>query len=166
MTRRATSLRIASPGWISWHQNNNNSSVRPAAERPSYAASRKWGRISTSTDRDPAGDPKMSTTKSTVHQDEHGVLRVGGTRVMLDSVIAAFHQGHSAETVVQEYPALSLEEVYGAFAYSLGNKHEVDQYLRRQDEVWNQWRERAEAVTSPVVQRVRARSGKAGADVP
>lgn len=107
----------------------------------------------------------MSTTKSYVRQDEHGVLRVGGTRVMLDSVIAAFHQGHSAETVVQEYPALSLEEVYGAFAYYLANKHEVDQYLRRQDEVWNQWREKAQAVTSPVVQRLRRQSVKAEADV-
>jgi hypothetical protein len=85
---------------------------------------------------------------------------------MLDSVIAAFHQGHSAETVVQEYPALSLEEVYGAFAYYLANKHEVDQYLRRQDEVWTQWREKAEAVASPVVQRLRGQSVKAGADRP
>jgi hypothetical protein len=85
---------------------------------------------------------------------------------MLDSVIAAFHLGHSAETVVQEYPALSLEEVYGAFAYYLANKDEVDQYLRRQDEVWNQWREKAAAVTSPVVQRLRAQAAKAEADVP
>jgi hypothetical protein len=29
---------------------------------------------------------KMSTTKSYVRRDEHGVLRVGDSRVMLDSV--------------------------------------------------------------------------------
>ena len=40
---------------------------------------------------------------------------------MLDSVVAAFHQGHSAETIAQQYPALSLEEIYGAITYYLAN---------------------------------------------
>ena len=48
---------------------------------------------------------------SYVRKDDHGVLRVGETRVMLDSVVAGFHQGHSAETIAQQYPALTLEEV-------------------------------------------------------
>ena len=102
----------------------------------------------------------METTKSYVRADEHAVLRVGATRVMLDSVVAAFDQGHSAETIAQQYPSLSLEEVYGAITYYLANKDEVDQYLRRQDEVWRQWREKAEAVTSPVVQRLRQQAVK------
>jgi len=46
--------------------------------------------------------------------DETGVYRIGNTRVMLDSVLAGFQQGHSAETIRQQYPALSLEEVYGS----------------------------------------------------
>jgi uncharacterized protein (DUF433 family) len=108
----------------------------------------------------------MQTTNPYVRQDEHGVLRVGETRVMLDSVVAAFHQGHSPETVAQQYPALSLEEVYGAITYYLANKPEVDQYLRRQDEVWRQWRERASTVSSPVVQRLRSQAAKTGADAP
>jgi uncharacterized protein (DUF433 family) len=49
--------------------------------------------------------------------DEHGVMRVGATHVMLDSVLASFHAGSTAETIAQEYPSLSLEEVYGAIAY-------------------------------------------------
>jgi uncharacterized protein (DUF433 family) len=106
----------------------------------------------------------MQTAKIYVRQDEHGVLRVGDTRVMLDSVVAAFQQGHSAETIGQQYPALSLEEVYGAIAYYLANEEDVNQYLRRQDEVWKQWREKANAVTSPVVQRLRRHDAKAEAD--
>ena len=43
----------------------------------------------------------MSETKSYVRLDENGVLRVGAGRVMLDSVVAAFQQGHSAETIRQ-----------------------------------------------------------------
>jgi uncharacterized protein (DUF433 family) len=98
----------------------------------------------------------MQASRIYVRQDETGVLRVEGTRVMLDSVVAAFLQGHSAETIAQKYPAFSLEEVYGAVTYYLANEAEVSQYLRRQDELWKQGREQAEAVASPVVQRLRA----------
>jgi uncharacterized protein (DUF433 family) len=97
----------------------------------------------------------MQAAKTYVRQDEHGVLRIGETRVMLDSVVAAFHLGHSAETITQQYPGLTLEEAYGAIAYYLANQADVDQYLRNQEEVWNQWREKAKAVESPVVQRLR-----------
>jgi uncharacterized protein (DUF433 family) len=97
----------------------------------------------------------MLSAKIYVRQDEQGVFRVAGTRVMPDSVIAAFHQGHSPERIAQQYPALKLEEVYGAITYYLANQVDVDQYLRKQDEVWNQWREKANSVESPVVQRLQ-----------
>jgi uncharacterized protein (DUF433 family) len=103
----------------------------------------------------------MPPTKTYVRRDEHGVLRVGDTRVMLDSVVAAFHQGHSAETIGQQYPALSLEEVYGAIAYYLANQVDVDQYLGRQEELWKRLREKANAVTNPVVERPRRQAAKA-----
>ena len=63
----------------------------------------------------------MSATTSYVRVDPHGVHRVADTRVMLDSVVAAFHQGNSPETIQQQYPALSLEEVCGSIAYYLAN---------------------------------------------
>src|SRR3974390_2296584 len=91
-----------------------------------------------------------------------GAYRVGETRVMLDSVVAAFLQGHSAETIRQQYPALTLEEVYGSIAYYLAHTAEVNAYLRRQDEVWNQWQTRLRDQPSPVVERLRALA-KAGA---
>ena len=106
----------------------------------------------------------MQASRIYVRQDESGVFRVGDTRVMLDSVVAGFHQGHSAETIAQQYPALSLEEVYGAIAYYLANRAEVDQYLRRQDEVWKQARENANAAVSPVTQRLRGLAAEAGAN--
>jgi uncharacterized protein (DUF433 family) len=92
----------------------------------------------------------MQPAKIYVRQDEGNVLRVGDCRVMLDSVIAAFHLGNSAETTAQQYPALRLEEVYGAITYNLANQVDVDKYLRMQDEVWKQWREKASAIESPV----------------
>jgi uncharacterized protein (DUF433 family) len=91
-----------------------------------------------------------------VRTDEHGVLRVGRSRVMLDSVVAAFEAGHSPETIREQYPALRLEEVYGALTYYLARAPEVEAYLRRQDAVWAGGRARAAAAPPAVVARLRA----------
>jgi uncharacterized protein (DUF433 family) len=102
------------------------------------------------------GKVAMGQEKSYVRVDKGGVYRVGASRVMLDSVVAAFRQGHSPETIKQQYPALSLEEVYGSIAYYLAHVGEVDAYLRRQDAVWEQWRARSEEQPSAVAERLRA----------
>lgn len=92
--------------------------------------------------------------KQYVRVDEHGVLRVGNTRVLFDSVVAAFEQGHSPETIQQQFPDLSLEEVYGACTYYLAHHDEVQAYLKRQETLWKTLL--AEARSSPVVKRLRA----------
>ncbi len=82
--------------------------------------------------------------KRYVRVDEHGVMRVGNTRVMLDSIVAGFEQGHSPETIQQQFPALSLEEVYGAITYYLACRDDVQAYLKRQDALWEKLRAEAE----------------------
>lgn len=94
--------------------------------------------------------------KQYVRIDEHGVMRVGQTRVMLDGVVAAFDQGHSAETIREQYPSLSLEDVYGAIAYYLGNQGEVEEYLKRQEAEWAKWRAKIDENPNPIMQRLRA----------
>ena len=89
-----------------------------------------------------------------IREDQYGVKRVGETRVMLDSVVAAFHQGHSAESITQQYPSITLEEAYGAITFYLGNKVAVDEYLRCQDDVWKKEREKTNQNASPVVARL------------
>jgi len=103
----------------------------------------------------------MQSAKTYVRIDEHGVMRVGETRVMLDSIVAAFQQGHSAETIQQQYPALSLEQVYGAIAHYLAHRDEVEKYLDRQGEVWRRSRERVGQRPSPVVERLRSQAADA-----
>lgn len=63
------------------------------------------------------------------------VQMVAGTRVSLDSIVYAFLDGQSAEAIAQAFPVLALEQVYGAIAYYLAHRDEVDRYLeaRRQD---------------------------------
>ena len=58
-----------------------------------------------------------------------GVYRVGDTRVSLDSLVYLFREGMSAESMVECYPALTLEQVHGALAFYLGNQKEIDLYL-------------------------------------
>ena len=58
-----------------------------------------------------------------------GAYLVGNTRVSLDSLVYLFREGISAESMVESYPALTLEQVHGAIAFYLGNRKEVDAYL-------------------------------------
>lgn len=97
----------------------------------------------------------MGTTEQYVRTDQNGVMRVAGTHVMLDSVVAAFDQGHSPESIRSQYPSLSLEQVYGTITYYLAHRDEVDAYLRRQDAEWAKWRAVAEQRRGPVVDRLR-----------
>jgi uncharacterized protein (DUF433 family) len=94
--------------------------------------------------------------KTYVRADEHGVWRVGQTRVSLDSVVYAFRQGHAPETIRQQYTALSLEEVYGAIAFYLANKDLVDHYLECQERCWEELRQKTEQNPGPVIERLRA----------
>ncbi len=108
----------------------------------------------------------MNSSKRYVEPDSQGVLRVGSLGVSLDSVVIAFQDGHSPETIQQHYPALSLEEVYGAVAYYLANRNEVDQYLKRQEQLWEQARQHAAQKPNPVVQRLRALAKVSGSTAP
>ncbi|MCC6124747.1 MAG: DUF433 domain-containing protein [Pirellulales bacterium] len=57
---------------------------------------------------------------------------IGGTRVSLDSIVLAFLQGLSPEAIAAEcFPTLALEQVYGAIAYYLANRPEIDAYLKK-----------------------------------
>jgi len=60
-----------------------------------------------------------------------GVARVGGTRVTLDTVVRAFTRGATAEEIAQQYPSLSLPDVYAVISYYLQNREEVDKYLEK-----------------------------------
>jgi uncharacterized protein (DUF433 family) len=83
-------------------------------------------------------------------------MRVGKTRVMLDSIVVAFKDGHSAETIQQQFPALTLEEVYGAITFYLSHTDEVKEYLKHQEALWEKWRKETASSPNPVVERLRA----------
>lgn len=59
-----------------------------------------------------------------------GGYYVAESRVSLDSVIYAFLLGESPEEIVESFPALTLEEVYGAITFYLADRDAIDAYLR------------------------------------
>jgi uncharacterized protein (DUF433 family) len=64
-----------------------------------------------------------------------GVVRVSATRVSLETVVAAFDAGATAEEIAQQYPSIDLATVYGVIAYVLDNRGDIDAYVsRRRDE--------------------------------
>jgi uncharacterized protein (DUF433 family) len=59
-----------------------------------------------------------------------GGYYIAGTRVSLDSLVYAFHSGEIPEAIQQQYPSLSLEQVYGAITFYLGHQAEVNANIR------------------------------------
>ncbi len=73
----------------------------------------------------------VSTSEIKLTKTEGGVLRIGNTRVSIDSVIIAFNQGSAPEQIVYDYDTLTLAEVYAAISYYLQNRETVDAYLAK-----------------------------------
>src|SRR4051794_16201795 len=90
----------------------------------------QWNQLPKSWDK-PVPEPS-----SYVRVDQSGALRVGKYRISLDSVVYSFQNGDAAETIQRNFPLLTLEQIYGAIAFYLGHKDDVDDYLRRQQALW------------------------------
>jgi len=78
-------------------------------------------------------------TREYIEQRDGGYW-IAGTRISLDSVVYAFLRGAAPESIAQSFPALKLEEVYGAITYYLGHQQNVDSYLRQNDREFEELR--------------------------
>lgn len=47
------------------------------------------------------------------------------------SIVYDFRQGGTPEQIVLSFPTLNLEQIYGAIAFYLQNREEIDEYLRQ-----------------------------------
>jgi len=66
-----------------------------------------------------------------LNADADGVVRVGGTRVTLDTIVEAFQEGLTPEEIQQQYPSVGLPDLYSAVTYYLHHREEVEEYLSR-----------------------------------
>ncbi len=97
-----------------------------------------------------------------LRQDERGVIRVGSTRVTLDTVVGAFKDGASAEEIVQQYDVLELGDVYRVIGYYLHHRTEVEDYLRQQGAAADELRTRLESQSGTAGIRERLLAGQRG----
>jgi len=91
----------------------------------------------------------VSTSEFRYNRTAAGVMRVGSTRVSLDSVIHAFKQGYSPEEIALDFDSLTLGDVYSTINYYLQHKSEIEQYLSERAEQNEQLRANVEARFDP-----------------
>ena len=63
---------------------------------------------------------------------------VRGSRVSLASIVYEYRDGAAVETIRQNFPTLSLEQIHGAIAFYLGHEDEVNAYLSRLEKKWDE----------------------------
>jgi uncharacterized protein (DUF433 family) len=80
-----------------------------------------------------------------LQRDQHGSIRVGGTRVTLDTVIHTFNEGADAEEIAKAFPTLSLADIYTVIGYYLRHREEIDAYLAEREEQAREIRRQHEA---------------------
>ena len=94
---------------------------------------------------------------------EFGTIRVGRSRVSLDSVVHHYEQGASAERIAESFPSLDLADIYAVIAYYLANRESVEEYMRRQEVEADELQQRIESdptqkkATNQLRERIRAR---------
>ncbi|NMF86567.1 DUF433 domain-containing protein [Nodosilinea sp. P-1105] len=90
---------------------------------------------------------KAEPAPLTVNTD--GVVRVSGTRVTLDTLVAVFKQGATAEEIVYRYSSLRLGDVYASIAFYLNHQEDVETYLQQRQQQGQEIRQMNEARFDP-----------------
>jgi len=72
------------------------------------------------------------SAKSYIEQREGGYW-IAHKRVSLDSIVYEFLNGTSPEEIANNFPLVTLEEVYGAIAFYLANREMIDRYLQQEE---------------------------------
>lgn len=63
---------------------------------------------------------------------EDGVCRITGSRVTLDSIVHQFQSGATAEQIQEDFPSVTLRDIYAVIAYFLQHRRAVEDYLGEQ----------------------------------
>jgi uncharacterized protein (DUF433 family) len=94
-------------------------------------------------------------TKKTIG-DKTGAIRVGNSRVLLETVIRAFQDGAAPESIVNRYTTLSLSDVYNTIGYYLRHEAAVEAYLNHREQLAESVQQRLSSI-QPDLSFIRAR---------
>ncbi len=71
-------------------------------------------------------------------EQRNGGYYITGSRVSLDSVVYSYLRGESVEGIAESFPALGIEQVFGALAFYTANLELIDTYLATSREEYKQ----------------------------
>ena len=84
---------------------------------------------------------KFQVTPPPFRWDEVGGIRIGSSRVTLDSLLASYDNGSTPEEIAIQFSVLRLEDIYTSIAYYLNHRQEIDSYLEQRDQQAQQLRQ-------------------------
>src|SRR5436190_17122341 len=84
----------------------------------------------------------------------NGGFYIGGSRVSLASIIYEYRDGAAPETIRQDFPTLSLEQIHGAIAFYLGHEDEAGAYLSELERKWDELEQSAKPASPELQQRI------------
>ena len=58
-----------------------------------------------------------------------GRLRIEGTRITVNQIVTLYKQGYNAEEIADQYPHLTMAQVYAALLHYHTNQEEIDASL-------------------------------------
>ena len=90
-------------------------------------------------------------------EQRDGGYYIAGSRVSLDSIVFLFGDGASPDSIQQDFPTLTLEQVYGAIAFYLGHKTRIDTWIAETGRLWQEQR----AAQAPLPPALRQRIDQA-----
>jgi len=73
-------------------------------------------------------------------EKRNGGYYLADSRVTFESILHEFLEGASPETLADDFPVLTLEQVYGAITFYLANRPEMDAYLAETRKLWEEAR--------------------------
>jgi uncharacterized protein (DUF433 family) len=94
---------------------------------------------------------------------EGGVFRITGMRVTLDSIVREFKDGATPEQIQEDYPSVTLSDIYSVVAYYLQHSRAVEDYLNAQAQEAKEVRREVESRVDTRGLRERRRERRAQA---
>ena len=62
--------------------------------------------------------------------DDHGVIRVTGSRITLDVLVDCLEMGDTIDGIHEGFPSISLAQIDAIIRWYLDHKAEADEYIR------------------------------------
>jgi len=97
----------------------------------------------------------VETDAVPIRTDSSGTVRVGQSRVPIDSVVFSYLEGATADEIADQFPSLELADIYATIAYYLRHREQVDEYLRQREVEADQLRQEIELRCPPAGLRER-----------